>query len=327
MRAEPRTQSLASASVLATALLLAALPAAAQTYPAADIHLICGYPAGSGADLIVRYYAEKLRPLVGRTVLVDNKTGAMGNIATEYVARAKPDGQTVYLNGAGVLAASMYLFKKPPVDVGRELQVVAAVNRLATMLAVRADAPWQSLAELTAYLKQKGDKASYAAANPVSQAVGEIYKQATGVTAVQVNYKTGFDTANDVKSGAVDYAVLDPVYALAQQREGRLRILAIASGQRMEGFPDLPTFAEQGVPLNMTGWWAAFVPAATPRPIIDKLNAWFNQVQALPETKTFHNTYGSDPWIMTPEQGQARFLQDIKNWAEYVRIAKIEPQG
>ena len=327
MRAKPRTQSPATAGALAAALLLAALPAAAQTFPAADIRLICGYPAGSGADIIVRFFAEKLRPLAVRTVLVDNKTGAMGNIATEYVARAKPDGTTVYLNGSGVLAASMYLFKKPPVDVGRELQVVAAVNRLATMLAVRADAPWQSLAQLTAYLKQKGDKASYAAANPVSQAVGEIYKQATGVTAVQVNYKTGFDTANDVKSGAVDYAVLDPVYALAQQREGRLRVLAIASGERMEGFPDLPTFAEQGVPLNMTGWWAAFVPAATPRPIIDRLNSWFNQVQALPETKTFHNTYGSDPWIMTPEQGQARFLQDIKDWADYARIAKIEPQG
>ncbi len=325
-RAEPRMTLPAIAGAL-TALLLAAAPAAAQTYPSADIHLICGYPAGSGADIIVRYYAEKLRPLTGRTVLVDNKTGAMGNIATEYAARAKPDGTTVYLNGGGVLAANMYLFKKPPVDVGRELQVAAAINRLATMLAVRADAPWQSLAELTAYLRQKGDKATYASANPVAQAVGEIYKQKAGVAAVQVSYKTGFDTANDMQSGAVDYAILDPVYALAQRREGRLRILAITAGQRMEGFPDLPTFAEQGVPIDMLGWWAAFVPAATPRPIVDKLNSWFNQIQALPETKRFHNTYGSDPWVITPEEGQARLIQDIRNWADYVRIAKIEPQG
>ncbi len=325
-RAESRMMLPAVAGAL-TALLLAAAPAAAQTYPSADIHLICGYPAGSGADIIVRYYAEKLRPLTGRTVLVDNKTGAMGNIATEYAARARPDGYTVYLNGGGVLAANMYLFKKPPVDVARELQVVAAINRLASMLAVRADAPWHSLAELTAYLRQKGDKATYASANPVAQAVGEIYKQKAGVAAVQVSYKTGFDTANDMASGAVDYAILDPVYALAQRREGRLRILAITAGQRMEGFPDLPTFAEQGVPMDMMGWWAAFVPAATPRPIVDKLNAWFNQIQALPETKSFHNTYGSDPWIATPEEGQARLLQDIRNWADYVRIAKIEPQG
>jgi tripartite-type tricarboxylate transporter receptor subunit TctC len=192
---------------------------------------------------------------------------------------------------------------------------------------VRADAPWHSLAELTAYLKQKGDKASYAASNPAAQVVGEIYKKKAGVTAVQVLYKTGFDSANDMASGALDYAILDPVYAMAQQREGRLRILAFAGGQRMEGFPDMPTFAEQGVPMDMLGWWAAFVPAATPRPIIDKLNTWFNQIQALPETKTFHNTYGSDPWIVTPEQGQARLIQDVKDWAEYVRIAKIEPQG
>ena len=325
-RAEPRMTLPAIAGAL-TALLLAAAPAAAQTYPSADIHLICGYPAGSGADIIVRYYAEKLRPLTGRTVLVDNKTGAMGNIATEYAARARPDGYTVYLNGGGVLAANMYLFKKPPVDVARELQVVAAINRLASMLAVRADAPWQSLAELTAYLRQKGDKATYASTNPVAQVVGEIYKQKAGVAAVQVSYKTGFDRPTTCRAARVDYAILDPVYALAQRREGRLRILAITAGQRMEGFPDLPTFAEQGVPIDMLGWWAAFVPAATPRPIVDKLNAWFNQIQALPETKTFHNTYGSDPWIATPEEGQARLLQDIKNWADYVRIAKIEPQG
>ena len=315
-------------AILAFLSLLVPLAAMAQSdYPNRTVTMVVPFPPGGVADITGRPLAEVMGRILKVPVVVENRSGAGGGVGMQYVARAKPDGTTVYLNGSGVLAASMYLFKKPPVDVGRELQVVAAVNRLATMLAVRADAPWQSLAELTAYLKQKGDKASYAAANPVSQAVGEIYKQATGVTAVQVNYKTGFDTANDVKSGAVDYAVLDPVYALAQQREGRLRVLAIASGERMEGFPDLPTFAEQGVPLNMTGWWAAFVPAATPRPIIDKLNSWFNQVQALPETKTFHNTYGSDPWTMTPEQGQARFLQDIKDWADYARIAKIEPQG
>jgi tripartite-type tricarboxylate transporter receptor subunit TctC len=302
-------------------------PAIAQQYPNQDIHLICGYPAGSGADVIVRYYAEKLKTIAGRTVLVENKVGALGNIATEYTARAKPDGYTVYLNGGGVIAANMYLFKKPPVDIVKELQVVAAVNQLASMLTVRADRPWKNLADLTAYLKEKGEQASYASSNPVSQAIGEIYKQKTGVRAVQVSYKTGFDSFNDAQSGAVDYAVNDPVYALAQQREGRLRVLAISAGKRMEALPDLPTFAEQGVEMDILGWWAAFVPAATPRSIVDQLNAWFNQVQALPETKKFHNTYGSDPWIATPEEGQARLASDVRNWGDYVKIAKIEPQG
>jgi tripartite-type tricarboxylate transporter receptor subunit TctC len=195
------------------------------------------------------------------------------------------------------------------------------------MLVVRANAPWQSLADLTAYLKGRGDKATYASSNPVAQAVGELYKQATGVAAVQASYKTGFDTTNDLQSGAVDYAVLDPVYALAQQRESRVRILAISAGRRMAGFPNLPTFAEQGVAMDLLGWWGAFVSAATPRAIVDRLNVLFNDVQALPETKTFHNTYGSDPWIASPLEAQAQLLADIKNWAEYVRIAKIEPQG
>lgn len=301
--------------------------AVAQQYPNQDIHLICGYPAGSGADVIVRYYAEKLRGITGRTILVENKVGALGNIATEYTARAKPDGYTVYLNGGGVIAANMYLFKKPPVDIVKELQAVAGVNKLASMLTVRADRPWKNLADLTAYLKEKGDKASYASSNPVSQAVGEIYKQKTGVQAVQISYKTGFDSNNDFQSGAVDYAVFDPVYALAQQREGKARVLALSAGRRMEALPDIPTFAEQGVQMDILGWWAAFVPAATPKHIVDQLNAWFNQVQRLPETKKFHNTYGGDPWIMTPEEAQARLADDVRNWAEYVKIAKIEPQG
>jgi tripartite-type tricarboxylate transporter receptor subunit TctC len=324
-----RTFHVAAAVIvgIATTILFVPLVAFAQQYPSQDIHLICGYPAGSGADVIVRYYSEKLRPLTGRTVIVENKVGAMGNIATEYAARAKPDGYTVYLNGGGVLAANMYLFKKPPVDVVKDLQVVSAINRLATMLVVHSSKPWKNLAELTAYLKEKGDQATYASTNPVSKAIGEIYKQATGVRAVEVSYKTGFDSFNDVQSGAVDFAVYDPVYALAQARGGRVRILAIGAGRRMEALPDLPTFAEQGVPMDMLGWWAAFVPAATPRPIVDQLNKWFNQINSAEETKRFHNTYGSDPWIATPDEGQARLILDVKNWAEYVKIAKIEPQG
>jgi len=301
-------------------------PAVAQPYASQDIHLICGYPAGSGADVIVRYYAEKLRPIVGRAVIVENKVGALGNIATEYTARAKPDGHTVYLNGGSVIAANMHLFKNPPVDILKELQVAASINKLSGMLAVRADRPWKTLADLTEYLKEKGERASYASSNPVSQAAGEIYKQKAGVQAVQVSYKTGFDSFNDMQSGAVDYAMLDPVYALAQRREGRVRILAISAGQRMESLPDLPTFSEQGIPMDLLGWWGAFVPSATPKPVVARLNAWFRQVQALPETKAFLNTYGSDPWILTPEEGQARLAEDVRNWANYMKIAKIEPQ-
>ena len=314
---------------LAVAFGLLALlsPAGAQQYPNQDIHIICGAPAGSGADIIVRYYGEKLRAATGRTVLVENKPGAQGNIATEYLARAKPDGYTLYLNGGSVLAANMHVFKNPPVDIVKQLQVVAGINKLATMLSVRTDAPWKNLGELTAFLKEKGDKATYGIANPVAQVAGAIYKEKTGIKAEQVAYKAAADSFNDLKSGAIDYAVYDPIYALAQQREGRLRVLAISTKDRIESHPELMTFTEQGVPMDLLGWWAVFVPAGTPRPVVDKLASLFNDIQKLPETNKFLNTYGSDAWIFTPEEGQARLAKDVKDWADYVKVGKIEPQG
>jgi len=313
--------------VVALAAVAWFAPASAQQYPSQDIRLICGYPAGSGADIIVRYYAQKLKDITGRTVLVENKVGAMGNLATEFAARARPDGHTIYLNGGGVIAANMYMFKKPPVDILKELQAVGGINKLSGMLVVRTDRPWQTLADLTAYLKEKGDKASYASTNPVALVTGEIYKAKAGLSTVQVSYKTGFDSANDLQSGQIDYAMVDPVYGLAQRREGRVRVLAMSSGERLESLPDIPTFTEQGIPMDMLGWWGGFVPAATPRAIVDQINVWFVQIQRMPETKAFFNSYGSDPFILTPDQAQARLIEDVKNWADYVKIAKIEPQG
>jgi tripartite-type tricarboxylate transporter receptor subunit TctC len=119
----------------------------------------------------------------------------------------------------------------------------------------------------------------------------------------------------------------DPVYALAQQREGRLRILAISTGKRLAAIPDIPTMAEQGIEMDLAGWWAAMVPQGTPRPIIEQINKWFVQVVSSDETKKFLNQFGGDQNIMPIDEAQALFLQEIKNWADYVKIAKIEPQG
>jgi tripartite-type tricarboxylate transporter receptor subunit TctC len=299
----------------------------AQTYPSQDIHFICAYPAGSGADIFVRYYAEKMRTVTGRNILVENKPGAVSNIATEYVARARPDGYTVYIQGGSSIAANMSLFKHPPVDVAKAIQVVAPLNKQPYMLAVDVKKPWKTVAELTAYLKEKKGKASFGTSNPPARVMGAIYKHATGIDAVEVQYRTSFDTANDMKSGALDYALYDPVYPSIGAREGRLRILGISTAQRMESDPSLPTMAEQGIPMDLLGWFAAMVPMGTPRPIVEQLNKWFNEVNATAETKKFLNSIGGDPWITTPEEGQARIAKDVDDWAGYVKTANIEPQG
>lgn len=299
----------------------------AQQYPTQDIHVICSFPAGSGADIFARYFAEKLRALAGRTVVVENKPGAVGNIATEYVARAKPDGYTIYITGGSSIAANMSIFRNPPVDITKAIQIVAPLNRQPYMLAVDTQKPWKSLSDLTAYLKEKQGKASYATTNPPAKVMGALYRQLAGIEAVEVPYRTSSDTANDLKSGALDYATYDPVYASTGAREGRLRILAISTANRMQADPSLPTMKEQGIDMDLIGWFAAMVPMGTPRPVIDQLNKWFNQINATEETRKFLNSIGGDPWIATPEEGQERLVRDVKDWSGYVRTAKIDPQG
>ena len=317
-----------AAIVLAAAIVAVPVGAIrAQDYPSQDVRFICGFPAGSGADVLVRYFGEKVRAVANRTVIVENKVGAAGNIAAVYTARAKPDGHTVYVHAASAIAANMHLFKAPPIDAAKDLQVAAGVNKQPFMVMVPASSPYKTLAELTSAMKQKGEKASYAQSNTSGKVMGELYKQATGIQAVEVPYRTANDSLNDFASGRLDYGMMDPVFALSQARAGRLRMLAVSTPQRMQAVPDLPTMAEAGVPgVELLTWFAAMVPSATPRPIIDKLNAWFNQVLAAEETKAFLNSFGGDPFITTPEDGQALFRQHVKDWEGFVRTARIEPQ-
>ena len=317
-----------TATLLLASCASLALPqdAFAQQYPNRDIRFICAFPPGSGADVLVRFFAEQLRPVAKRTIIVENRSGAGGNIATEYVARSKPDGYTIYVHAGSAVAAGMHLYKNPPVDVGKAITLAATINRQPFMLVVDAKSPYKTVADLTAAMKLKGDKASYAAAAPTGRIMGELYKKATGLTAVEVNYKTAPDSINDMLSGAVDYGMHDPVFSLAQARENRLRILAVSTGERLQANPDMPTMQEVGVPMDLTGWWAVMVPTGTPQPVIDQLHQWFVQIVGSPATKEFLNKFGGDPLIETPAQAQARFLKDIDAWGEYVRLAKLPQQ-
>ena len=319
--------SAAAVVALGLAALACASPARAQDYPTQDIRFICGFPAGSGADVLVRYFAEKLRPLAGNPVIVENKVGAAGNIAAEFTARAKPDGHTVHVHAASAVAANQHLFKRRPFDAVKDLQVAATLNQQPFMVMVPANSPHKTLAELTAAMKQKGDKASYAQSNTTGKVMGDLYKQATGITAVEVPYRTANDSINDFASGRLDYGMMDPVFALSQARAGRLRSLAVSTPKRMQAVPELPTMTEAGTPgVEMMGWFAAMVPSATPRPVVDRLNKWLNEILATEETKKFLNQFGGDPYISTPDEGQARMAKDVKDWEHYVKIAKIEPQ-
>ena len=140
-------------------------------------------------------------------------------------------------------------------------------------------------------------------------------------------FRVGMESLNDLMSGAIDYGMYDPVFSMSQAREGRLRLLGVSTATRLQAVPDIPTMTELGVPMDLMGWFSAMVPAATPRPVVDQINGWFRQVIATEESKAFLNKFGGDPWVATPDEAQARLLKDIKDWGEYVRLAKITPQG
>jgi tripartite-type tricarboxylate transporter receptor subunit TctC len=327
MRAS-RRDVLSMASTLAVAGAMPAFSALAQSYPSQDIHLVNGFPPGSGADVLTRYFGEKLRQVANRTIIVENKVGASGAIALQYCALAKPDGYTLYLSAASATAAQMYLYKNPPVQVLKAFKIAATLNRQAFMLVVDQGSPYHTVKELTDAMVKKGDAASYATAATSGIVMGAMYKAKTGIKAVEVRYKDSAGALNDMASGRIDYATVDPVFALAQAREGRVRILAHSAGTRLQAVPDVPTMAESGVPdMDLVSWWAVHVPSETPKPIIDQLNSWFNQILATDETRDFLNKFGGDPFISTPEQGQALFVKEDSAWGEYVRIANIEPQG
>jgi len=298
----------------------------AQDYPSQDIHLICGFPPGSGADIFVRYFGEKLRPVTGRNVIVENKVGAASNIATEYVARSKPDGYTLYPFAGTTVAATMHLYKNPPVDVGKALQVAATTSNLAFMLVVAADSPYKTVGELTAAMKKKGANASYAVAANPGVIMGALYKNAAGLEAVEVQYRSAPDSLSELASGKLDYGLHDPIFALAQARQNRLRILAVSTSDRLQALPDVPTMKESGIPMDLNLWWGVMLAAGTPRPIVDKINTWISGIVKTEETRKFLALSGADPMIRTPDEAQAMFLKAIKEWGEYVRIAKI-PQN
>ncbi|MDF2117671.1 tripartite tricarboxylate transporter substrate binding protein [Roseiarcaceae bacterium H3SJ34-1] len=316
------------AALLATALSVAAPGIGhSQEYPSQDIHFIVGFAPGSGPDVITRWVAEKMRPSIGRTIVIENKVGAGGNIATEYVARAKPDGYTVYMTGGSALAASGHLFRNLSIDVSKGFETVAMLARQPTLLVVGPNSPYKTVADLQAALKSKGSKGSYGTAFPTARVLGAMVRDSAGGQAVEVQYRTSADWINDLASGTLDFAFIDAASGVGHAAQNRIRIMAVSLADRFSTMPNIPTLKESGINVDVSGWWAAFVAEGTPKPIVEKLHKAFTEAVKTPEAKTFFNGISNEPWPMSQADAQKFYLREYKDWGDYVRLAKIEPQG
>jgi tripartite-type tricarboxylate transporter receptor subunit TctC len=298
----------------------------AGAWPAREIHAICGFPPGSGADVFVRFYAKQLQDRIGKTVIVENKVGAFGNISTEYLARSKPDGYTVgIMPGSSFLAAAAALFKKLPFDPVNDFDHITILSKLPFVLLVSGDSPHMSVADLVVDLKAKGDKASYGSVANTGLVSSELFKAQFGLTTVEVKYKDLGAVLNDLWGGNLAFIHLDPIGSASHLKTGKLRALATSSRDRFKALPNIPSASEAGIMnSNVIAWWSIETPKGTPAPIVDKLEQVFNEIAASEEHAKFLAPLGSDPFVGDRKVLQELLVDDIKAWGDYVKLAKIE---
>ena len=316
------------AGAIAACVFGTCVTAQAQSYPTRELRVVVGLPAGSGGDVVARFYADKLAQLCGKPVIVENKPGMILSIGADAVAKAPPDGYTILITSVtSSHAANLFMFKKLPYDPIKDFTPVATLQRSYFILMVRPEAPWNTVAELTEAMKQKGAKATYAYGSPPALASAELYKARAGLQAVAIPYRTSMVSLPEMFSGELDFQFMDATQGTPLLKSGKLRGLAVTAGQRIPNV-DLPTMAEAaGIPeFDIAPAWGVFLPAGAPASIVARLESWFGQIVNMDATREFlANTQG------TPFPGDAKALaaflpKEIKKWEELARLAKIEPQ-
>ena len=317
-----------AAALAATFAPGSVLAQSGQDYPVRAIRSICNFGPGSGADIVVRYYSDKLQKLAGKPVVVENKVGAAGNIATQYVATSKPDGYTILITpGNATLASAPHLFKEINFDPIKDFDPVARLAKVPFVVIVKPDSPVKSVSDLTALLKGKGAKARYGASTNTAIVTAELYREMAGIQLEQIRYNNVSDALRGLLSDEFDFAAYDATWVASMAQNGRVRPIAVTSTTRLEAMPDVPTMEEQGFKgFDLTPWWGAVVPAGTPKPIVDKLAGWFKQINDDPETKAFLGKFATETWTGGPEELRALLASELTAWGKYIALAKIEKQ-
>jgi tripartite-type tricarboxylate transporter receptor subunit TctC len=302
------------------------LPALAQDdpakYPERAIHIIVGFAAGGGNDIIARIYGQKLSESLGQPVIIENKPGAGAILGTEYVAKAPADGYTLLMSASG-LSINPAVYAKLPYDAIKDFVAVSELGSYPLFMIVNAASPVKSVAELVAYAKANPDKTNYASSSASFQLVTELFKQKTGAPMQVIPYKSANESVLAVVSGQVTTTIADSGPVSGQIRSGTVRALAVTSVKRSEDFPEVPTLKEVGVDVDAVLWSGIFAPRNTPPSIVKKLEGELMRITGLPDVMARLKQLGIEP-IGSSSAAFARILAaDIARWDEVAKAGHI----
>ena len=312
------------------ALIFAGLASAApaQTaYPNRTITLVLPFAAGSGTDTTTRIISQHLGVALGVGIVIDNKPGANGMIAATYVARAAPDGYTLFVTTNTTHSANPYLLKTLTYDPVKDFTPIARTGDLPFMLLVNPDLPAKTVAELVAYGKANPGKLTYASGSSSSIVSGATFAYNAGIDMLHVPYKSSPPALTDVIGGRISMMFVDVLTGLPHVKGNALRALAVTTKDRTPLMPDLPSMQEAGVPdFDITSWQGYFAPANTPKEIITRLNAEIRKIVEKPEVKAQLATLGMDAFSGTPEELGAFVGDQLVLWEKLIKNAGIEKQ-
>jgi tripartite-type tricarboxylate transporter receptor subunit TctC len=321
--APQRIRHVIAAAIAVQALALAPGPPAAhaQAYPAKPVRIIVVWPPGGSNDVVARVMAQRLTETVGQAFFVENRAGATGTIGSEIVAKSPPDGYTVMVQSATHIA-NAHVYKKLPYDTMKDFTGVAPLAVQVGMLVVHPSLPVKSVKELITLAKRRPNEIAWASTGTGSYTWLTMAQllQMTGAKMLEVPYKGGGPAVIGLLAGETQVFFVGIGSVAPSLQAKRLRPLGVASNQRLKAFPDVPTVAEAGVPgYEMTAWIGSFVPAATPRPIVERLNTEFRKALEHPDVTKILGAQALDPMPMTPDEFARRLKSDYEKYERIIR--------
>jgi tripartite-type tricarboxylate transporter receptor subunit TctC len=307
------------------ACALSAPSMAQESFPSKPVHIIVGFAAGGGNDIIARVVAPKMSEGLGQPVIIENRPGAQNIIAAEYVAKATPDGYTLLMGPSGAMTMNPAIYSKLPYSPLKDFVPISMIGDFPLILVVSAALPVNSVKELIEYARAHPDKVNYAASAAPFQLAAELFNQKTGTKFAYIPYKSSGESVNAVMSGQVTMTITDPPPVIGPIKGGKVRALAVTASKRDPAWPELPTLAEAGGPdIEIRLFTGFHAPAGTPRAIVDRLQQEVARAVKIPEIRERLEQMSIVPSGNTSEEFRAIIARDIDKWTAVAKTANIK---